>query len=67
MLRARVCACAALMGGFLSLNFLNKGPFFGIFSINMGWLSSNWRKIAKMVRFPPKLIIKVGMTASSGN
>ena len=34
MLRVRVCA--AHMGGFLSQNFLNKGPFFGRFSINIG-------------------------------
>ena len=45
MLRVRVCA--AHMGGFLGLNSLNKGPFFGRFSINMGGLSRNWRKMAK--------------------
>ena len=39
MLRVRVCA--AHMGGFLGRNSLNKGPFFGRFSINMGGLSRN--------------------------
>ena len=53
--------------GFRVQNSLNKGPFFGRFSINMGGLSRNWRKIAKMGRFPPKFIIKLGMTASFGN
>ena len=37
MLRARVCA--SHMGGFLGQNSLDKGPFFGRFSINMGGLS----------------------------
>ena len=60
MLRVRVCA--AHMGGFLGRNSLDKGPLFGRFSINMGGLSRNWRKMAKMGRFPPKFIIKVGMT-----
>ena len=31
----RVRACAANVGGFFSRNSLNKGPFFGRFSINM--------------------------------
>ena len=65
MLRERVCATH--MGGCLDRNSLNKGPFFGRFSINMGGLSRNWQKIAKMDRFSPKFIIKVGMTASFGN
>ena len=39
----RVWVCAAHMGGFLDQNSLNKGPFFGRFSINMGELSRNWR------------------------
>ena len=55
------------MGGFLGPKFSNKGPFFGRFSINIGGLSRNWRKIAKMGGFPSKFIIKVGMTASFGN
>ena len=45
MLRVRVCA--AHKGGFWAQNSLNKGPFFGRFSINMGGLSRNWRNIAK--------------------
>ena len=40
MLRVRVCA--AHMGGFLGQNSLNKGPFFGRSSINMGGISRNW-------------------------
>ena len=65
MLRVRVCA--ANMGGFLGRNSLNKGPFFGRFSINMDGLSRHWRNMAKKGRFPPKFIIKVGMKASFGN
>ena len=65
MLMVRVCA--AHMGGFLGQNSLNKGPFFGRFSITMGGLSRNWRKIAKNGPFSAKFIIKVGMTASFGN
>ena len=33
--------------GFWAPNSLNKGPFFGRFSINKGGLSRNWRKMAK--------------------
>ena len=53
--------------GFWAPNSLNKGPFFGRFSINKGGLSRNWREIAKMGGFPPKFVIKVGMTATFGN
>ena len=53
--------------GFWAPNSLNKGPFFGRFSLNKGWLSRNWRKIEKMGGFPPNFIIKVGMSASFGN
>ena len=53
--------------GFLGLNSLIEGSFFGRFFINIGGLSRNWRKIAKMGRFPPKFIKKVGMTARFGN
>ena len=56
-----------ILVGFWAPNSLNKGPFFGKFSINEGGLSRNWRKIAKMGGFPPKFIIKEGMTASFGN
>ena len=58
MLRARVCA--AHMGGFLSQNSLNKGPFFGRSTINMGGLSRNWRKIAKNGLFSAKIHHKSG-------
>ena len=54
-------------GWVLGRNSQNKGPHFGRFSISMGGLSRNWLKIAKMGRFPPKFIIKVGMKASFGN
>ena len=55
--------------GFWAPNSLNKGPFFGRFCINKGELSRNciMRKIAKRGGFPPKFIIKVGMTVSFGN
>ena len=53
MLRVRVCA--AHMGGFLGPNSLNKGPFFRRFSLNMGELSRNWRKIAKHGWFSAKI------------
>ena len=53
--------------GFWAQNSLNKGPFFGRFSINMGGFSRNWQKLSKMGSFPPKFIIKVGMTATVGN
>ena len=53
--------------GFWAQNSLDKGPFFGRFSINMGGFSRNWRKIVKMGGFPPKFIIKVGMTERFGN
>ena len=53
--------------GFWAQNSLDKGPFFGRFSIKMGGFSRNWRKIVKMGGFPPKFIIKVGMTANFGN
>ena len=53
--------------GFWAENSLNKGPFFGRFSINMGGFPRNWQKMSKMDSFPPKFIIKVGMTATFGN
>ena len=53
MLRVRVCA--AHMGGFLGPNSINKGPFFGRFSINKGGSSRNWRKIAKNRWFSAKI------------
>ena len=57
----------AHMGGSLARNSLDKGPLFGRLSINVGGLSRNWRKMAKMGRSLPKFIIKVGMTARFGN
>ena len=65
MLRVRVYA--AHMGGFWAQNSLNKGLFFGRFSINIGGLSKNWRIIVKMGSFPLKFIIKVGIMASFSN
>ena len=65
MLRVRVCA--AYMVGFWAQNSLNKGRFFGRFSINIGGFSRNLQKLSKMGSFPPKFIIKVGMTATVGN
>ena len=43
----RVQVCAAHMDGFLVQNSLNKGPFFGRFSLNMGGFSRNWQNIVK--------------------
>ena len=63
----RVPVCAAHIGGFLGQNSLNKGPFFGRFSIHMGGLSRNREIYPKMGHFSPKLAIKMGMTASFGN
>ena len=37
----RVRVCAAHKGGFLGRNSLNKGPFFGRLSIDVGGLSRN--------------------------
>ena len=53
--------------GFWAQNSLNKGPFFGRFSINMAEFSRNWQKLSKMGSFSPTFIIKVGMTANFGN
>ena len=41
---------------------LNKGPFFGRFSVNMGGFFRDWQKIVKMGSLPSKFIIKMGMT-----
>ena len=46
--------------GFWAQNSLNKGPFFGRFSISMGGLSRNVRKIAKNWSFPAKIHHKSG-------
>ena len=58
MLMVRVCA--AHMSGFLGQSSLNKGPFFGRFSINMGVLSRSWREIAKSGSFSAKIHYKSG-------
>ena len=65
MLRVRVCA--AHMGGFLGPKFSKQGSFFGKLSMNMSGFSGNWQNCQKMGSFPPKFIIKVGMTATVGN
>ena len=43
----RILVCAAIKGGYLSRNSLNKSPIFGRLFINIGELSRNWTKIAK--------------------
>ena len=56
----RVWVCAAHMDGFLGQNSLDKGPFFGRFSINMGGISRNLRKMAKNKSFFAKVHQKRG-------
>ena len=46
--------------GFWALNSLNKGPFFGRFSINMGGFWRNWRNVAKNGLFSAKIHHKSG-------
>ena len=58
--------CRSYEGVFES-NSLNKGLCLGRFSLNMGGFAGNWQKMSKMGSFPPKFIIKVGMTAMVGN
>ena len=41
-------------------NSRNKAPFFGRFSINVGGLSRNWRKIAKNGPFSAEIHHKSG-------
>ena len=48
------------MGGFLGPKFSKKGSLFARFSINMGRLSRNVRKIAKNGSFPAKIHHKSG-------
>ena len=43
----RVWVCAVHMGGFWVQNSLNKGRFFGKFSVNIGGFSRNWQRIVK--------------------
>ena len=65
MLRVRVCT--AHMGGFFVTNSLNNGPFIGRFSLNMGGFSRNWQRLPKICSFPPKFIIKEGVTETVGD
>ena len=58
MLRVRVYA--AHLGGFLGPKFSEQGSLFGSFSINMGGLSRNWRKIAKNGPFSAQIYHKSG-------
>ena len=46
--------------GFWAPGSLDKGPFFGRFSLNMGGSSRNWRKIVKNGRFSAKIHHKNG-------
>ena len=63
MLRVRVCA--AHMGRFLGPKLSKQGALFRqIFIKNMGGFSRNRRIIVKKGSFPPKFIVKLGMTAA---
>ena len=53
--------------GFRVQNSLNKGPFFGRFSLKMGGFPEICKILSKMGSFPPKFIMRVGMTATVGN
>ena len=53
--------------GFWVQNSRNKGPFFGRFSLNMDGFPEIDKKLPIMGSFPPKFVIKVGMTATVGN
>ena len=55
--------------GFWAQNSLNRS-LFGRFSLDMGGLvgfPEIGKKLSKMGSFPPKIIVKVGMTATVGN
>ena len=66
MLRERVCA--AHMGGLLGLKFSKQGsPFRQIFLKHGLVFQKLAKSLQKMGSFPPKFIIKVGMTATVGN
>ena len=67
MLRVRVCAIATHMGGFLGLKFSKRGSIFRQIFLKHGGFSRNWQKLQKMGSFPPKFIIREGMTATVGN
>ena len=65
MLRVRVCA--AHMGGFLGPKFSKYGSLFRQIFHKNGWVFQKLAKLSKMGGFPPKFIIKGGMTAAVGN
>ena len=66
MLRVRVCA--AHMGRFLGPEFSKQGSLFRqIFPDTWVAYPEIGEKWPKVGGFPPKFIIKVGMTASFGN
>ena len=46
--------------GFWFRNFLNKGPLFNNFSLNMGGFSRNWQKLVKNGQFSAKIHHKSG-------
>ena len=56
-----------IWAGFWAPKSQNKGPFFGKFSIKRVGYPEIGEKLQKMGGFPPKFIIKVGMTARLGN
>ena len=68
-----VWVCAAHMGGFLGPKFSrhpNKGETRVHFSADFlkhGWIVQKLAKWLKIGGFPPKFLIKAGMTASFGN
>ena len=46
--------------GFWVQNSLNKGPFFGRYSLNMGGFSRNWQNIVKSEWFSANIHHKSG-------
>ena len=65
MLRVRVCA--AHMSGFLGSKFSKQGSLFRQIFLKQGFVIQKLAKNSKNGWFPPKFIIKVGMTASFGD
>ena len=49
-----------ILVGFWVQNSVNKGLFFGTFSLNMGGFSRNWLKIVKNGYFSAKIHHKIG-------
>ena len=56
----RVQVCAAHMGGFLGPKFSKQGSLYGRFSLSIGGLSRNWRKIVKNGWFSTNIHHKSG-------